>query len=103
MNDGQVCLGTDGELCLSGLIDYRNGLTLRQAGQALIRQQSAALPLVINCSAVEKSSSVGISLLLSFMRDAAEQKRSFQITHLPDDMRHIAEVSGLLEILPLAS
>lgn len=103
MSDGQVSLGANGELCLSGLIDYRNGPALRQAGQALIGQLAAATAVVIDCTAVEKSSSVGIALLLAFMRDAAAQKRTVSITNLPEDMRHIAEVSGLLEILPLAA
>lgn len=101
MMEAQVSLA-NGVLQLVGVIDYRTGLTLRQTGQALIRQQ-AAEPLVIDCSGVEKSSSVGIALLLSYMRDALAQKRAVRITGLPEDMRHIAEASGVLEILPLAS
>ncbi|MCR3769805.1 hypothetical protein K3Z88_14595, partial [Pseudomonas aeruginosa] len=49
----------------------------------------------------ERSSSVGISLLLAFMRDARKAGKVLSVRALPDDMREIAKVSSLLEILPL--
>ena len=101
MNEPQVRLGDSGALCLAGVIDYRNGPTLRRAGQSLIAQSEG--PLVIDCTAVEKSSSVGVALLLAFMRDATTRKRAVSISGLPEDMRHIAEVSGLLELLPVTA
>jgi phospholipid transport system transporter-binding protein len=52
-----------GELLLSGMLDYRTGPGLRKQGQALIKSSKAAT-LVVDCSAVLKSSSVGLSLLL---------------------------------------
>ena len=43
----------------------------------------------------------GLALLLAFMRDARKAGRELTISALPDDMREIAQVSGLLELLPL--
>lgn len=104
MTEGQVTLDTAaGVLSLSGEINYRNGPALRQSGLALMRQAPAEMPLVIDCGSVDKSSSVGIALLLSFMRDAKARGISLSIANLPEDMRHIADVSGLLDILPLAA
>lgn len=103
MIEAEVTLNSQGTLCLAGTIDYRSGPTLRQTGQALIRQASGTDPLVIDCAAIQKSSSVGIALVLAFMRDAKAKNRSVSIVNLPEDMRHIAEVSGLLELLPIAA
>jgi phospholipid transport system transporter-binding protein len=85
---------------LAGLLDYQSGPALRRAGQALIRAGEGQR-LLIDCSAVEKSSSVGLSLLLSFTRDAMALGREVSIVGLPGDMREIARVSGLLDVLSI--
>lgn len=103
MIEAQVTLNSQGALCLAGIMDYRSGPSLRQAGQSLIRQATGTEPLIIDCAAIQKSSSVGIALVLAFMRDAKAKGRAVSIVNLPEDMRHIAEVSGLLELLPIAA
>ena len=87
-----------GELLLSGMLDYRTGPGLRKQGQALIKSSKAAT-LVVDCSAVLKSSSVGLSLLLCFMRDAEAAGKALSIRGMPEDMREIAQVSELTELL----
>lgn len=89
-----------GTLNLSGVIDFRSGPQLRVSGQKLIRNSQAAA-LLLDCSAVEKSSSVGVALLLAFMRDAAAAGKSLTLCGLPSDMRQIAQVSGLEDLLPV--
>jgi phospholipid transport system transporter-binding protein len=89
-----------GRLELSGVLDYSSGPQLRVAGQSLIRASSQP-ELVLDCSAVDKSSSVGLSLLLCYLRDAAAADKRLSISGLPEDMREIAEVCGLDELLPL--
>ena len=98
MIESAVRLGDAGELFLSGVLDYRTGPDLRKQGQALIKT-STAPALVLDCSAVTKSSSVGLSLLLCFMRDAKAANKPVSIRAMPEDMREIAEVSGLTELL----
>ncbi|NWA05177.1 STAS domain-containing protein [Pseudomonas gingeri] len=98
MSEASVRLGEPGELHLAGVLDYSTGPALRKQGQALIKA-SEALALVVDCSAVEKSSSVGLALLLAFMRDAAQDGKSLSIRAMPLDMREIAEVSELTELL----
>ena len=92
MSDSAVRMNETGELLLSGVLDYRTGPGLREQGQALIKSSKAAA-LVIDCSAVEKSSSVGLSLLLCFMRDAQAAGKALSIRGMPEDMREIAQVS----------
>jgi phospholipid transport system transporter-binding protein len=100
MSDARVESGANGELKLVGVLDYQSGPGLRRAGQDLIRKHKGKR-LLIDCSAVDKSSSVGLSLLLAFTRDALAFDREVAIIGLPDDMRDIARVSGLLDVLSL--
>ena len=98
MTESAVRLAGAGELRLVGVLDYLTGPQLRKQGAALIRS-SALDSLVIDCSGVEKSSSVGLALLLAFIRDAHEAGKSVSVHSLPEDKRKIAEVSGVSELL----
>ncbi|MCE6978667.1 STAS domain-containing protein [Pseudomonas frederiksbergensis] len=98
MSESAIRMSEAGELLLSGVLDYRTGPNLRKQGQALIKSSNAAA-LVVDCSAVEKSSSVGLSLLLCFMRDAQTAGKALSIRAMPEDMREIAQVSELTELL----
>ncbi|MNN26457.1 Anti-sigma-B factor antagonist [compost metagenome] len=89
-----------GQLKLAGVLDYRTGPALREQGKRLIRASRAG-NLVVDCSAVEKTSSVGLSLLLAYLRDARKAGKSLQVRGMPEDMYKIAQVGGLLEIIPL--
>jgi phospholipid transport system transporter-binding protein len=85
---------------LEGTLDYLSAPALRKQGARLIKIMQVPI-CVIDCSGVEKSSSVGIALLLAFMRDASAAGKTLCVRNLPKDMREIADVCGLLEILPL--
>jgi phospholipid transport system transporter-binding protein len=98
MSESAVLMDDAGELRLSGVLDYRSGPGLREQGQALIKASTAAA-FVVDCSAVTKSSSVGLSLLLCFMRDAQAAGKALSIRAMPEDMREIAQVSELTELL----
>ena len=100
MSNDSVTL-EDGVLRIQGVLDYRSGPLLRKQGQKLIRSAKTD-HLEVNCAAVEKSSSVGLALLLAFMRDAEQGGKTVKLTHLPLDMQKIAEVCGLTEILNIA-
>ncbi|MDM8348267.1 STAS domain-containing protein [Pseudomonas sp. sp1636] len=91
---------SSGLLQLSGVLDYLSGSALREQGGRLIAASQARV-CVIDCASVDKSSSVGLSLLLAFMRDAQAAGKSLVVRGLPEDMRELASVSGLLEVLPL--
>ena len=86
-----------GELKLFGVLDYRTGPALREQGASLIKASDAPA-LILDCSGVEKSSSVGLALLLGFMRDAAAAGKPVSVRAMPEDMREIAQVSGVSEL-----
>lgn len=97
MSEASVTATGGGELMLSGVVDYRTGPALREQGAALIKASTASA-LTLDCSGVEKSSSVGLSLLLAFMRDAQAAGKSVTVRALPEDMQEIAKVSELTEL-----
>ncbi len=98
MTDSTITLSEDGVLGLAGVLDYRTGPALRKQGKALIASSKGAA-LVLDCSKVEKSSSVGLSLLLAFMRDAKAAGKAVEVRAMPQGMREIAEVYDLDEVL----
>lgn len=100
MSSASIREAEPGTLLLSGVLDYRSGPRLRAEGARLI-QAGQADAWVVDCSAVEKSSSVGLSLLLALLRDAQAGQKDLTLRALPEDMRQIAQVCGLTELLPL--
>lgn len=100
MSAASISLAPSGELLLAGVLDYRSGPALREAGGRLIATHPAAA-LSLNCAAVEKSSSVGLALVLAFMRDAQAAGKSLVVCQVPADMREIAQVCELTEVLSL--
>jgi phospholipid transport system transporter-binding protein len=98
MSQASVLLGGPGEIRLVGVLDYRTGPALRKQGAALINASDAPA-LVIDCADVEKSSSVGLALLLGFIRDGAAAGKPVSVRSLPEDMQEIAKVSELTELL----
>jgi phospholipid transport system transporter-binding protein len=102
MSEAAIRQGAGGELLLSGVLDYRSGPALRENGRQLIAT-SPARELVLDCAAVAKSSSVGLSLLLAFMRDAKAAGKNLSVRGLPQDIQGIARVSGLQQLLGLSA
>ncbi|WP_462381514.1 STAS domain-containing protein [Pseudomonas sp. Marseille-QA0892] len=88
-----------GLLLLEGVLDHRSGPPLRENGQRLILG-AATSEIVINCAAVRRSTSVGLALLLAFMRDAKAAGKTLRLHDLPRDMRQIAQVCSVAEFLP---
>ena len=98
MSDASIGMPQPGTLCLAGILDHRSGPSLRKQGKALIAACREPR-LVLDCSAVQRSSSVGLSLLLAFMRDAQAAGKTCELRDMPADMREIADVYDLDEVL----
>ena len=98
MSEAGVSMAEPGVMRLAGVLDYRTGPALRKQGKSLI-DASREPHLVLDCSAVEKSSSVGLSLLLAFIRDGQATGKACEVRGMPDDMREIAEVYDVDEVL----
>lgn len=101
MTEAAISQGAGGELLLTGVLDYSTGKALRNQGQKLVKA-SPGIALVLDCSGVLKSSSVGLSLLLCLQRDAIAAGKTLAIRGLPRDMQQIAEVCQVSGILSAA-
>ncbi|UFH50179.1 STAS domain-containing protein [Pseudomonas sp. KNUC1026] len=97
MNPARVEATADG-LALFGELDYRAGKALREQGGKLVNAGSGFV-VIADCSGVAKASSVGISLLLAFARDAKACGKTLKVRAMPRDICQIAEVCGVLELL----
>jgi len=91
-----------GALQLAGVLDYRSAPALRGQGKKLIEAAPTGV-VRLDCAGVTHSSSVGLALLLAFMRDAKACHKVLAIAHLPQEMRQIAEVSGISALLAVAT
>ncbi|MBB6339996.1 phospholipid transport system transporter-binding protein [Pseudomonas fluvialis] len=100
MSEANLTLAADGVLSLVGVLDYRSGPALREQGRQLITGCTKG-SVLLDCAGVSKSSSVGLALVLAFMRDARGAGKQLALRNLPEDMREIAQVSGLGDLLPL--
>lgn len=94
MSAATIVAGAAGVLQLGGVLDYRSGPALRDEVQRLIFATSGAV-VVLDCSTIEHSSSVGLSLLLAFTRDAQKAGKRLELSNVPEEMREIAKVSNL--------
>jgi phospholipid transport system transporter-binding protein len=100
MSEASLTLSADGVLSLVGVLDYRSGPALREQGRKLL-SGCAQVSVLLDCAGVSKSSSVGLALLLAFMRDAKGAGKQLTLRNLPEDLREIAKVSGLGDLLLL--
>ncbi|MFT0212716.1 STAS domain-containing protein [Pseudomonas sp. F1_0610] len=98
MSQAQVALEQTGILHLSGVLDYSTGNALCEQGKKLIASCSHS-NIVIDCAQVSKSSSVGVALVLAFIRATLASSKNYQVRNLPNDMQQIAQVCGLESVL----
>lgn len=97
MSLASVSLGA-GELRLAGIIDYRTGASLLEQGRALVAQ-TPGNEVVVDCSAVENATSVGISLLLALTREASSAGKALKVRAMPQELCQIAQVCGISQLL----
>jgi phospholipid transport system transporter-binding protein len=56
--------------------------------------------IVVDLSGVTEVDSAALSLLLEWRRAAAAAKRAIEYTHLPANLRTLADLYGVSELLP---
>ena len=57
--------------------------------------------VTVDLNGVRRCDSAGLALLIQWMREARSQSVEIRFTNLPEQLIHIAETSGLEDILPL--
>lgn len=88
-----------------GAIRFSGPLTMDTVNEALL--ESAALfaqegPWELDFSGVDEVDSAAVSLLLEWVRQAAQLGRKLHIKNLPDNLQCLVKVYGVEELLPAA-
>ncbi|HET8708405.1 MAG TPA: STAS domain-containing protein [Pseudomonadales bacterium] len=82
-----------------GVICFENAESWAKAGEAALSGSSGLVQ--IDLSGILQTSSVGLSVLLSWMRAAKAKGMQLNFTGMPAAMFDIARVSGLDDVLPI--
>ncbi len=79
-------------------------LTLRTAGDLLAVGHRLFVEPVsrIDLSAVTELDSAALGLLLEWLREAQAQRREIVFLNLPDNLKSLGELYGVLDLLPQA-
>ncbi|HET9701884.1 MAG TPA: STAS domain-containing protein [Burkholderiales bacterium] len=89
----------DGDIIrVSGPVTIDNVTAVIEAG----RQAISGSDPVVDLSGLENVDSAAISMMLEWMRDAARGGRRVRFANLPENLRTLAKVYGVLDVLPLA-
>lgn len=94
--------GSPGQLLLKGQLDYLTGKKLFEQGKMIISKSSASA-FTLDCSGVTRTSSVGVALILSLVRDSKQIGKTITIGSLTKDLEEIASFTDIKGILPLAN
>jgi phospholipid transport system transporter-binding protein len=89
-----------GQFLLKGEINMYTVPELLTASQALFADLRGEVS--VDLAAVSRSDSAGLALLLAWMRLAQAHKFAIHFQNLPEQMRQIARVSELEQLLPLS-
>ena len=84
---------------LAGEIDLHYAPALRALFQLKVKQRCAAL--IVDLSDVSFIDSTGISVLLEYLRDAAEFDGKLCLAAPTDHVRHVFEIVRLNQVLPI--
>ena len=87
------------QMTLVGELNQHTVAALRIRYASLI--EGADSQFNVDLSGVSRSTSVGLSLLLCFMRKAKKCNKALVFVSIPDALFEMARVSGLDDVLPL--
>ncbi len=89
----------EGRYVLAGELSWQTVPALLRRAELRFEPQAE---LVIDLAQVERSDSAGLALLTEWLRQARRRGARLRFVGLPEQMRSLARVSGVLDILPLA-
>ena len=88
--------GENGRYSVHGSITMANAKALLEQGAGLLSGQDA----VVDFGQVEDVDSSAIGLILAWLRAADEQKRTLRFSHLPENLKTLAALYGVLDLIP---
>ena len=90
----------EGEYALKGELTYATVSLALKATSGLFK--NGAKSMRFDLADIARSDSAGAALLIEWLRAAQRNGAELSYAHLPENLRAIARVSGVAELLPLA-
>jgi len=90
---------------VDGAIRFSGPLTMATMNEALLESTAFFAqegPWDLDFSGVDEVDSAAVSLLLEWVRQAAQLGRKLRIKNLPDNLQCLVKVYGVEELLPAA-
>ncbi len=91
----------DGRLEISGDLLFESAIWLRTEGEKVLPGMGKSV--VVDMRQVGRVASVGISVLLCWLRMAQVLGKELKFVNSPDDMLDVSRVSSLDSVIPFAS
>jgi phospholipid transport system transporter-binding protein len=88
----------DGRLLLSGSITFSDALEWREA----VLQELDRDGLILDLAGIHEADSAALSLLLEWRREAGARGYALRYANLPQAIRSLAEVYGVVGLIPVA-
>jgi len=98
MSEAAVRDAGEGRLELSGVLDFDSVSQLWPALRAYLGQGEV---LVLSLAGVEQANSAALVLLLEAREQAQACGRELRLESIPDNLRELAELSGVRDLLGL--
>ena len=92
----------DGALRVTAPMVIANARALLEAGRAAFRTCQQAKPALVDLSAVAEVDSSALSVILAWLRTAAERDLALRIANPPASLISLAMLYGVSELLPIA-
>jgi phospholipid transport system transporter-binding protein len=79
-------------------------LTMATVRQLLEQGEELFKPgeVTVDCAAVTEVDSAAVSLMLNWLREADKRKQRFVFSNLPENLKSLAAVYGVLDLIPRA-
>ena len=87
------------QFVLSGELTMQTVPTVARDSQSLLNTMSGDIK--INLAKVVRADSAGLALLIDWLRTAQRNKFKLEFEHLPEQLKQIAKLSELHELLPI--
>ncbi|MBU2710064.1 STAS domain-containing protein [Zooshikella harenae] len=101
MTDATVEVTQPGSLRISGCLEAANAVVIEQQGRDLMSSDNSVSVWQIDLGGITACSSVGLSVLLCWLRFAKKCSFQLKFVNMSADLFDLARVSGLDSVLPL--
>ncbi len=92
---------SDSQIAISGNMVFETAIVLRREGEGLL--PSMGENITVDLSQVGRVGSVGISVLMCWMRMAQVLGKAIKFVNAPDDMLDVSRVSSVDGVIPFSS